>query len=120
MCEWLVWGPHHQTSKQPLRFSATQETPVTSTAIIMLASVAAYLFLAGLTYGMIRKPTTGSYDRQNDENAMLGGSFWPIVWVGWPIYQIVSAGPRIVRAIRKKREQRQKAKELPRAEVVRR
>ena len=77
-----------------------------------------YLFLGGLTFGMIRVKEPGGRfsgeDQSNKEMANIGSVFWPVVWVGWIVYQIATAGPRLIRSIRERR----KRLRIPRAEVV--
>ena len=84
--------------------------------ICYVAIPVVYLFLGGLTFGMIRKdlPPYSTDNQANKETSVIGGVFWPVVWGGWIIYRIAIAGPRLIKSIRDRR----KRLRIPRAEVV--
>jgi hypothetical protein len=88
------------------------------TIFCVLSSLASYLLLAGMTYGIIRKPgLVAAANKANEEFATLCGTLWPVTWIGWISYQFASAGPRIVRAMRKRKAEKKQG--LPCAKVVR-
>jgi hypothetical protein len=62
-----------------------------------------YLFLGGMAYGLASPGWHGA-----DRN--LAAVFWPVTLVSWFVYQIATAGPRLIKWYR--------APKLPKARVV--
>lgn len=76
-------------------------------AVFVVVGLATYLFLAGLTHSLV------TFEEMTDKN--FSAVFWPLVWAGWVIYRIATAGPRML----KWRRDRKLAKDAPRARMIR-
>lgn len=72
-------------------------------ALIVLGCILGYIFLAGLTFGLVR-------DHWVAEDCGLATVFWPITLCGWIVYQIATAGPRLIEWKRRPK--------LPKARIV--
>lgn len=76
--------------------------------VYVVGGLLAYIFFGGITYELI----------EDRDDKPYSAALWPIVWCCWFIKQVALAGPRVIRAVRQARKDKEKAKSFARAQVV--